>query len=192
MSLILLDEEGKSVVIGDTGGGADMLASLTALFLMADVGQGIEAFGGLQGTLSVAENSQGADMVTQLLASLSISDIGQVMESLSMSGSLIVSDIGSGNDAVSVLTEILKTVADVAAGSDSVPVISVVIPISDTGQGVDLIGTLTAIIQMVDSAQGVDVAVAIGGDIPKKVTVIFTKRNPGIGFIGKKPDSLFN
>lgn len=159
---------------------------------VSDSGQGTDALPGIGVSLSLGDAGSGVDLVSQIRASLSVSDSGQGVESIVLNISVLISDAGGGSESVSVLQEILRTVAEYAQGSDAVPSVSVSFAISDTGQGVDLVGAMSAALRVADSSHGLDVVIRYTGEDHKNVIVTFTAKGLWIAFKGKGPRADFS
>ena len=84
--------------------------------------------------------------------------------------------------ADALLTSVLLTVADAAAGTDAVGSITVNVTVSDIGQAVDLLGQIDAVLSVLDLGTGVDVAVQFDSAV-KLVKVVFTLARRAMAFV---------
>lgn len=198
-----------SVPILDTASGNDVLTIASQLGLV-DLGAGLEALD-IAANVSVLDSGSGVDapnVLKELLksisdiglgsdavsiqAALSISDVGNGVEALTIDTILQIADTGLGTDAINVITATLKTIADIATGSDTlsvsiapisvvdsgvgqdVPVINVQLSLTDLGAGADIINVIKTSLILVQD-------IATGTDIVGNVTVALNLADSGMG-----------
>jgi hypothetical protein len=181
-----------AVPVAETGHGADLISQLRAALALAEAARGTDSIAQILAHLSPQETGHGADAVSNIAAALSVPDSGYGAEQPAIAVTLAIQDAGSGTEALSLLSALLKTVADAAAGTDAIGGISVTVPVADTGYGTDLMAAIAVIASVLDSAHGTDATVVIVHGAPTKVIVTFTGKKPGVTFTGKKPGIDFD
>lgn len=166
---------GATITVTDTAQGSDSIAQILAGLTVADSGLGLDAFGPLANSFTLSDAAAGLDLLQAQVA-------------------LSVTDLAQGADAIGILQALLKVVTDTATGVDSIPGISVAVPVADSGQGLDIIAALTVAAQVVDAAQGFDAVVRITGEGPtRRIVITFAAKQPAIAFgPGKQPGIIFN
>jgi hypothetical protein len=148
-----------ALAILDTGTGIDALElAITVFKALSDSGSGVDTISLLQAVLSIAESGSGYDAVSLIDAILAMQDSGAGADTLALIAQLVLSEIGSGADAMSVqefLDVIYKTLEDGGSGADVLAAIQAAIAIQDAGSGIDLVA-LAAEIPIGDSGGGID------------------------------------
>jgi hypothetical protein len=145
--------ESKSVT--DSGAGSDSIAHLGVSVGISDSGAGNDSVPGGSAEAVVSEAGAGVDSIANILASLGIDDSGQGTDAAAIGATLIVTDTGSGEDALSLITFILKQIADAGAGADALAIQVGTLQILDAGAGDDVASVL-AQMQIADSGTGLD------------------------------------
>jgi hypothetical protein len=104
---------------------------------------------------------------------------------------MVISDSGTGIEALDVIKAVLIQVADSAAAVDAISKIDVHVPITDMGSAADAIGALSALVNIIESAGGTDIVVRF--DIGKRIASIsFTLKKRKMEFILKKRSMKFS
>lgn len=145
---------------------------------VADIGAGVDVFGGMGADIPVIDSGSGADdvspvvsisvfdtasaidVVSQVINSLSIPDAGSALDSVSqIIAALVVADASSASDGigVSVLGEIVKVVSDTGLGSDAIQAPVVSISLSDSALGADLVAAISAALSIQDYVSAADI-----------------------------------
>lgn len=119
-----------TLAVGETGVGSDA-PSVVASILVADVGTVEDAVSVLSEAMKeIAESGAGVDAVSSPLVSVTVAESGSGADGATVSVLLAVADVGSGLDALSVLSEAIKQVAENAAGSDAVLIPAIAVSVA--------------------------------------------------------------
>ena len=157
---------GTTITVTDIAQGSDSIAQILAGLTVADSGLGLDEPGPLANSFTLSDSGAGTDTVT-LTAYVPVTDTGAGADAIGILQALLktVSDLAVGSDAVQVsVTPVL--VADVAAGADLLQV-QVALSVADLAQGTDAIGILQALLKVVtDTATGVDSIAGISVAVP--------------------------
>lgn len=148
---------GKVSVL-DSGTGADVL-SLFIQLLLADTGSGVDTVSVDVGATpkSVSDSGSGTDIISNILAKVTVTDSGVGADILSLFIQILLTDAGSGVDAVSVDTGAISiSVSDSGSGVDIIASILAQIAVADSGVGVDIVSSIFAQLLIADSGSGVD------------------------------------
>lgn len=184
-----------SLAVAESGSGTEAPA-LSVQLTLAEVGAGTDAMVMQQVLASIADVAAGSDAVSGLTVSIALADAGSGAEAVAFDVTLALADSAAGADVVSVLTHILKTVTDLAlgtdglaglsgavavadggAGGDVIAMVTVQVPVADVAAGLELVAGLTATLAVIESALGGDVVVAL--DATKRIvslSITFTRR----------------
>jgi hypothetical protein len=183
------------------GGAAIDIAGLRAALALNDVGVSMQALSAFAwasvsdaasatdtplalALLALSDGGAAVDMAG-LHAALALKDQGSAGEAVALRVRLTISDLGAGAEGVRYLSEVLKVVADVVAGSDHIHTVSIQVGLADTGMGVDLV-QLAALVQVLQQASGLDVVLRLIAARIAKIDVSLRKRTAAVIFTQRR------
>lgn len=139
--------------ISETGSGNDGFPPLSASVNISDAGSGIDALI-LSSLHALSESGIGAESLN-VSPLITVVDNGLGVDGLTLAISVSLSDSGIGQENISVLTSILKIIADSGKGSDLISQISAQYSISESAKGTDQT-ILSALLSLNENAIGLD------------------------------------
>jgi hypothetical protein len=170
----------KSISIGDSGSGSDVLPSIASSLNIPDSGSGADIPSQLQASLSVIESATGtdsaaafilisvsetavgSDVVSNILATIAVSETGAGSDALpSILISFEISDSGAVSDAVTVSGGGFVTILETAFGADSVNPILASATVTEVGSGLDTTSILVTLPNISDTGVGADLIASV-------------------------------
>jgi len=149
-----------SLTVPDNGSGLDNITVtqfVITLIQILDAASGLDRVS-IAASLNIPEASYGID-ANAIAAQLTGYDVSISNDGLNLAASLSIVDTSSANDVISILSSILKSVQDLASGTDFVGQISASLSLADSGLSIDKIGQLLASLAVIDLGNGVDTVV---------------------------------
>jgi len=159
-----------SASVSDTGAASDSISSLTVTLSVSDTGTGTDVVSVLKELLkTIYDSGIASDIVSSIAVNVAIPDSASGQDNIhNVSATLILSDTASGLDAITVLKELLKQVADSGLGTDSVSFLNVSFAMFDAGEGNDILSSISARIPISDLGSAID-AVSVLTEIVKSI-----------------------
>ena len=109
---------------------------------------------------SLADSGSGAEAQT-IQGATALVESGSGAEAQIIAAALALAETGAGDDVLSVVQEVLKSLADSGAGSDAIAELVSSLAASDSGAGTDLISVLEAALALAETGAGADVVYAL-------------------------------
>lgn len=177
-----------SAGLADAAQGVDAIALFAAtLVQLLDAAAGTDAvLAGVQAAVAdtaVAVDQPGAAVLAALL------DAGLAADQLQLQVHVALAELGGGGDAVAVLQEALRTVADAVAATDGVTA-AVELQLTDTGAAAELLA-LAAQLQLLEQTVGLDIAVQLSPTTPRKVRLVFRQAHRRMLFSLRQRQAVF-
>jgi len=142
--------------LADTGSGADQISGINVTFSITDSGLGTDAVSVLSAVLkALSDQATGSDVINNIGVSATVSDNGAGVDAQLITVSLSVIDTATGDDVLNVIKTSLKVISDIGSGNDALSV-EINVPVSDIGIGLDA-SSITTLISIIETAIGVDV-----------------------------------
>jgi len=154
--LTVLETMEKS--LSDSGAGADLIAALSSILVLADTGAGVDGLT-IESedylTKSISDSGAGADALA-LAVTQPLSDAGVGSDALTIQETVFkaLADAGSGVDALTTLQTVVKAIADSGFGLDAL-ILAASLPLADSGSGADLV-SIQSLLALADTGAGVD------------------------------------
>jgi hypothetical protein len=181
------------IQLADAGAGLDSLGALTVSLAVAEAGSGDDT-PAVSVSLQITDAAAALDavnVITELL--IQISDIGAAIDGISLGPvqvnvtdastgtdqtaitvNVALTDTGGGDDIVNlVMAGLLVTVADVAAGADTVGYVTVNLGVADSGLGTEQLAALLVKLAVADYGAGLDKTVSFDASV-QIISISFT------------------
>lgn len=174
--------------LADAAQGVDAIALFAAtLVQLLDAADSTDAvLSGVQAAVAdtaLAFDQPGAAVLAALL------DAGLAADQLQLQVHVALAELGGGGDAVAVLQEALRTVADAVAATDGVTA-AVELQLTDTGAAAELLA-LAAQLQLLEQTVGLDIAVQLSPTTPRKVRLVFRQAHRRMLFSLRQRQAVF-